>query len=495
MKLVKLTKDIPQITIKGAKDIEITGITSNSKTAAPGYLFVAKKGLKSDGNAFIPEVKRAGAVCVLTDLYDPSLKDITQVITPHVEATEALLAKNFYHHPSSHLFMVGVTGTSGKTTTTYAIKHLLEHTGTLTGLIGTIEYLAGKVRYPSTHTTPDVVANHKLLSEMVKAGCKACVMEVSSHALEQKRVAHIDYDVAVFTNLTHEHLDYHKDMESYFQAKRKLFTSLDEKQSSKAFPKTAIFSADSPFSLRMQEGLKANIFTFGIEKEADLKASNISFSTQGSFCTLQYKEETCAFSFPLAGRFNIYNALAAISVGLVKGLSLEACQKALECFPKAPGRLEKVENKRNLTIYVDYAHKEDALRNVLTTLRECTKSRLITVFGCGGDRDREKRPKMGRCSEELSDIVILTSDNPRSEDPQAIIKEIQNGFENTLSPIVEVDRKKAIARAIDLAESEDIILIAGKGHETKQYFQHEIIDFDDRLVAKEYADNLSSQKP
>jgi UDP-N-acetylmuramoyl-L-alanyl-D-glutamate--2,6-diaminopimelate ligase len=492
MKIKQLIKDLPQISCKGSKELEITGITSHSKQVAPGNLFIAKRGKTFDGHTFIPEIIKAGAHAILTDLYDPSLRGLTQLVTPNIDEVEGELAATFAQHPSEKLLMIGVTGTSGKTTTSYAIRHLLETTGHSTGLIGTIEYIAGDVRYIASRTTPDVVANQKMLREMVRSGCTACVMEVTSHALEQKRVNSIEFDIAVFTNLTHEHLDYHSNMENYFHAKKKLFTSLKNK-SQKNFAKTAIFNADSPWAERMQEGCPAKTFTFGIENRADLQAKEISFTSLGSSFIAEHQGKQTQFFWPLAGRFNVYNALAAISVGIVKGLTLEDIAKALASFESAPGRLERVENSANLNIYVDYAHKEDALSNVLKTLRECTKGKIITVFGCGGDRDREKRPKMAKVAEELSDVVIVTSDNPRSEKPEDIAKEIQTGFLHPARHLVELDRKKAIEYAIEKTSPEDILLIAGKGHETKQYFQYEILDFDDRIVAKEYA-NLKCVK-
>ena len=488
MKIKQLIKDVANITVKGSKDIEISGITSNSKMVSPGNLFVARRGAVSDGNAFIPEALQSGAVAVLTDIFDPSLRDVVQIITPFVIDVEAELAANYFKQPSQELFMVGVTGTSGKTTTTYAIRHILECAKIRSGLIGTIEYIAGDARYPATRTTPDVVANQKMLREMVRAGCQACVMEVTSHALEQKRVAHIEFDIAVFTNLTHEHLDYHLSMEGYAQAKQKLFKTLKSADSSKKarLPKVAIFNADSPWHEKMKEGCPARIFTFAIENEADLKAVDITFSSEGSRFTVVYQNERVEFFWPLVGRFNVYNALSVISVGLAKGLLLSEIKEYLSSFESTPGRLERVNNPLDLNIYVDYAHKVDALKNVLVTLRECTKGKIITVFGCGGDRDREKRPKMGHAAELLSDIVIVTSDNPRSENPQAIADEIIAGFQNPKQHTVELDRKKAIEMAIDAATNNDIVLIAGKGHETKQYFHHHTIDFDDRLMAYEY---------
>jgi UDP-N-acetylmuramoyl-L-alanyl-D-glutamate--2,6-diaminopimelate ligase len=495
MKLKQLLKDLKDVVVKGSKEIEITGISAHSKTVAPGNLFIAKRGFASDGHDYIREAIQAGCIAILSDIFDPSLKDVTQVIYPNVVEAEGFIANHFFGSPSEELFMVGVTGTSGKTTTTYLIKHVLEEAKIHSGLIGTIEYIVGQNRYPATRTTPDVIANHKMLREMVRSHCTAAAMEVTSHATSQKRVAHIEYDVAVFTNLTHEHLDYHKTMEDYFLAKKELFTSLRSHPESKKknLPKYAVVNSDSPWSQKIISDCPALVITYGIDSQADIQASNISFSEKGTTFQVNYKGQKQECTFHLLGRFNVLNALAAIAVALAKGISLSGALKSLESFQSAPGRLERVSNELALNIYIDYAHKVDALKNVLQSLRECTKAKIITVFGCGGDRDREKRPFMAKVSEDLSDITIVTSDNPRSEDPLQIIKEIKSGFLHPEKHIIESDRKAAIHKAIDLATPEDIVLIAGKGHEKKQYFQHQVIDFDDYLVAKEYCTQKSEK--
>lgn len=485
MKLKAILKEIPELEVKGPKEIEISGISANSKLAGPGSLFVAKKGRQVDGASFIHEALSNGAVAILTDIYDPSLKNTTQLIYPDVAKIEAKVASSVYQHPARKLWMVGITGTNGKTTTSFAIKHLLDEGGDMAGLIGTIEYKVGQKSYAASRTTPDVSANHKLLKEMVAAGSKACVMEVTSHALDQGRVAEIAFDVAVFTNLSHEHLDYHKNMEEYFKAKQALFLGLTDKA-------YALLNADDPWAIRCRENTKAKVITFGIEKRADIQATGIEFTPKGTHFNVEYQGQNVAFFWPLVGRFNVYNALSAIGVGLARGMSLASIAERLIKFRTAPGRLEAVENRLGLEIYVDYAHKPEALKNVLQTLKELVRGKIITVFGCGGDRDREKRPLMGKVSEELSSITIVTSDNPRSEDPEVIINEILSGFKDPSLPIREPDRKKAIWRAIELAKENDIVLIAGKGHETQQIFANKIIDFDDRLIAKERADALAA---
>lgn len=489
MNLKKLIKNIAIKEIKGPKDIEITGLSVNSKLVGPGHLFIAKRGFSDDGTKYIPEAVANGAVALLTDIYDPSLKNVTQLLCSDVAASEAKLAAEFYGYPAHELFLVGITGTNGKTTTTFIVKHLLDTLGQKSGLIGTIEYIIGKMRYQATRTTPDVISNHKMLREMRLQGCEAAVMEVTSHALHQNRVENLDFDVAVFTNLSIDHLDYHQTMEAYAEAKRKLFIGLDPKGSPKRkkYPKTACFNADSPWWKVVAAGCPAKITTYACHSPADFQAQNLALTPQGTSFDLLYQGQVYPAFTPLAGRFNVYNTLAAIAACRSHGLELPAILEALKSFPRVPGRLELVPNRSGLKVFVDFAHSDDALVNVLECLKEFRKGRIITVFGCGGDRDRTKRPKMAQAAEVHSDIVIVTNDNPRSEDPQAIANEVIAGFQKQ-KPIIELDRRKAIEKAIHLATLDDIILIAGKGHEPYQVFAHKTIEFDDRKMARELAD-------
>jgi UDP-N-acetylmuramoyl-L-alanyl-D-glutamate--2,6-diaminopimelate ligase len=478
MKLKALIKHFPHLQCRGSKELEITGVSASSKTLVPGNLFIAKKGMSHDGTAFIAEAIAAGASAIVTDMYNPFLDPkVSQLITNDVAGLEADLADVFYGTPSKHLYMVGITGTSGKTTTSYMIRHLFEALQGRCGLIGTIEWILASGAIPSTMTTPDVVTCHKLLSEMKEGGCKACVMEVSSHALTQGRVKNIDYDVAVFTNLSQDHLDYHKDMQQYAEAKALLFTSLAQN-------KVAVINSDSPWSKVMIEKSKARILSYGIENTSDVKASDVILSETGTEFTVRYENQQSHLSSPLIGVFNVYNLLAATTAGLAKGYRLDAITKALSSFSFVPGRLEKVENRKGLHIFVDYCHKPDALDNVLKTLTALKKGRLLCLFGCGGDRDKGKRPLMGSTAERYADEVIITSDNPRSEDPVAIIKQILSGIQDTSKVLVEIDRKKAIEKVICRMKKDDVLLIAGKGHETYQIFSHGTVEFDDRVVAK-----------
>ena len=475
MKLKTLLKDI-QADIKGSKEVEIKGITANSQQVAPGFLFIAKKGLSQHGSKFIKEAVLAGASALLTDFYDPFLESVVQIIHPHPEEIELSLLTQFYHDPCEKLFLVGITGTNGKTTTSYLVKYLLDHLLMPCGLIGSIEWVVGKTILPSTHTTPDRVTLMKLFHDMAQEKCRAVSMEVSSHALSQGRVKGLEFDCALFTNLTQDHLDYHHTMENYAEAKSLLFRSL----STEAF---AIFNHDDPAHTSILKDCTAKKISFGFNPNADLLASHLKFTPQGIAFDVEYKGVKATLLSHLFGRFNAYNLLGAIGVALAKGFKLESIVKVLSSFKRVPGRLERVANARGVHVFVDYAHTDDALKNVLETLQECKKKKIITVFGCGGNRDPLKRPKMARVAEELSDFVIVTTDNPRKEDPYEIIQQILPGFKDKSRFVIELDRRAAIQKAIRLAEPDDIVLIAGKGHETYQIFSHQTIDFDDRVVA------------
>jgi UDP-N-acetylmuramoyl-L-alanyl-D-glutamate--2,6-diaminopimelate ligase len=484
MKLEKLFKDIPYCQIKGSQDILLKGLTANSKCATLGCLFIAKKGQAFDGKAYISEAIQLGASAVLTDTFD-ALLNVVQVIHPSPHDIEPLLAKRYYQNAAENLLMIGITGTNGKTTTSFIIKYLLDLFYGPCGLIGTIEYLVGSHRYPANRTTPDVIENHKMLYEMQQSGARSAVMEVTSHALMQNRVDEIDFDVAVFSNLTLDHLDYHLTMENYCAAKSSLFQKLGRQKTSKLHTKWAVINADSPWSEQILKECTAHLLTYGIDQPADLKASHLQLNSNGTFARLTYQESSVDCFWPILGRFNVYNCLAAIAVLLTQGIPLENLIDKIAHVPSVKGRLEKISNQLGLDLYVDFAHTDDALKNVLKTLSEVKKGRLLTVFGCGGDRDRSKRPKMAKASEEYSDFTIVTSDNPRSENPYKICQEIAIGFEKSNSFIIEVDRKSAIQKAIEMALPGDMLLIAGKGHETYQILSHQTIEFDDAKIAAE----------
>lgn len=491
MKLKKLLKDLPVNQVKGSKDLEITGICANSKLVAPGNLFIARRGRSEDGTQYIPEAVAAGAIAVLTDIYDPLLKkEVTQLIHSDIASIEGQLSAHYYQFAANELFMVGITGTNGKTTTSFLIKHLLDSIDGNCGLIGTIEYIIGKHRYQATRTTPDVSTNHKMLREMVIQGCRSAVMEVTSHALDQKRVDYINFDAAIFTNLTLDHLDYHQTMEKYAEAKNKLFRSLDPgKKKSHPYLKTAIVNIDNPWNKHIIEGCRANVITYSLLNPADLIAKNIHLSSTGTSLTLCYHGQEVNLNWPFVGRFNAYNCLAATAVGLSRGIPLDKIADIMATAPAVAGRLEAVPNALGLKIYVDFAHSDDALLNVLECLQELKTGRIITVFGCGGDRDTKKRPKMAQVCEAFADLIVVTSDNPRTEDPAEIARQIIKGFSRHDNHVIELDRYKAIEYAIDNATPEDLILIAGKGHEPYQIFAHKTIEFDDRKVAAQICQN------
>jgi UDP-N-acetylmuramoyl-L-alanyl-D-glutamate--2,6-diaminopimelate ligase len=486
MKLEQLLKDIPEIHLIGRQDLAITGISSNSKRIIPGSLFIAKKGKRCDGASFVTEAVHSGAVALVVESYHPAFKDVAQLIHPNPAGIEGFLSAAFYSYPSDKLFLIGITGTNGKTTTSYLLKNLLDQIRGPCGLIGTVEYQTGLQRYPATLTTPDVIANQQMLSEMVDFGCRSAVMEVTSIGIDQGRVDAIDFDIALFTNLTQDHLDYHQTMEAYCSSKNQLFRSLGNHRQAKAGPKWAIVNQDSSWVSNIVEGCSAAILTYGIDTKADLTASDIHVRQGGTFAKVSYRGESLDFVWPMIGRFNVYNCLAAIAVLLTCGLPLNAIVPLMQGLSPVKGRLEPIQNTLGLNVYVDFAHTDDALRNVLQTIRQVhPEGRLIVVFGCGGDRDHDKRPKMARACEEYADLCILTSDNPRSEDPMKICCEAIQGFSKQGSYQVEVDRRRAIQSALGQAVSGDAILIAGRGHEKAQIFAHGSIDFDDSEVTAE----------
>jgi UDP-N-acetylmuramoyl-L-alanyl-D-glutamate--2,6-diaminopimelate ligase len=482
MRLKKLIADFPIYIYRGSGEVEITGLCNHSKLVAPGNLFIARKGTADHGAKYIEEAISSGAAAVLTDMPNPFIKGVTQLVHPEPHKIEAQLATRYYGYPSHALYKVGVTGTNGKTTTTFLVKHLFDQLGFSCGLIGTIEYIIGSHRFAAALTTPDAIGCQKFFREMVKQGCSAVAMEVSSQGLAQGRCDEIAFDSAIFTNLSQDHLDYHGTMDAYAQEKAKLFSSLSS-------DKVAIVNGESPWSRLMVKECKAAVVTYGFSDTFDLYADEIYLNPRMTGFTVHYRGEKGRFEWPMIGRYNIMNCLAAIAVCLNRNIPLGELPRLVGSFASVPGRLEKVENSRNFNVYVDYAHTPDALEKVLNCLKEIKQGKIITIFGCGGDRDRGKRPKMGKAAEEGSDYTIVTSDNPRSEDPGAICSEIAAGFTSSNFTVM-VDRRQAIEKALAMATSKDLILIAGKGHETYQLFAHHSIPFDDKKVAQELADNI-----
>ncbi len=474
MKLKQLLAGIEVKEVRGSKEVEITGICSDSRLVVPGNLFIAKKGQNFDASLFIPQAVLDGAAAVLTDFYDPFLGKTVQIIHEHPREIEAQIAARYYRYPAKELFTVGITGTNGKTTTAYLIRHFLGECG----MIGTNEYIVGQNRMAAKRTTPECVLLQKYLREMAQSQQKSVVMEVTSHALAQNRVAFVDFKAAIFTNLSQDHLDYHGDMENYFLSKRKLFTSLSKES-------VAIINNDSDRADNIKAHTVARIFTYGIDCPSDLRAQNICLTDSGTFFEVVYKDEVFKASSPLIGRFNVYNLLAASSAALAYGLKMEDILQKAGAFNGAAGRLEKIENVRGIALFVDFAHTPGALENVLLTLKEINKGRIILVFGCGGNRDRGKRKLMGGIAEKYADLSVLTADNSRSEPPESIIAEIAQGFSDRGKYLVSICRKTAIEMAISRATEGDIVLIAGKGHETNMEFSGRTELFDDRKVARE----------
>lgn len=472
VKIKQLIKDLKNLQVKGSKEVEISGLSSHSKKVAPGDLFFAKKGLKVHGLDFVKDAFLSGAKAIVTDLYNPFFKDKTQIIVQDVTEIEPILAKKFYQDPSKDLFLIGITGTNGKTTTAYLIQHLLSIKNVPCGMIGTVEVITGKNRFYSNLTTPDTLTLNKYLKEMNVCQLKGCVMEVSSHALDQNRIAGLDFDHVIFTNLTQDHLDYHGSMENYLKTKQKLF------QLPKQIKNTqATVNLDDPFAKEMMLQYPTSTVSL-IDRSATFFCESYEFYPHQTDIVIRYSEKKYQFSYPLIGKFNIYNVMEAISCALHAGVSFSDIEKRLKTFTQVPGRLQLVKGA-DFPIYIDFAHTEDSLKQVLQTLRELKIEKIILVFGCGGDRDQDKRSKMGKIAAQYADYTIITTDNPRNEDPLQIAKMIEEGMLGCCNKETILDRKEAIAKALSIATAKDCVLIAGKGHEGYQVFQNKTIEFSD----------------
>lgn len=490
MTFAELVEPLEAVERRGNLDVVVTAVTDDSRAITPGSVFVAVRGERVDGHAFVGKAVEAGAAGVVLQKGSavappPSVPVVRVADTRRILG---VLASRFHGDPSARLRMVGVTGTNGKTTVTYLCKGILDTAGRKVGLIGTVAYQIGAERLPASHTTPGAVELQALLARMASAGMDTVVMEVSSHALALDRTAGCEFDVAVFTNLTQDHLDFHRDMESYFDAKLRLFSGLDS-DGRKRRPKRAIVNVDDPRGARVCAASRAAVWTYGIRQAADIRAEDVRLTLGGT----RLMAVTPLGRFPvesrLVGEHNVYNILAAIGVGLYEEVPPETVQRGIASVTNVPGRFERVEAGQDFTVVVDYAHTDDALHRLLTTAQALKTGRILTVFGCGGDRDRGKRPKMGRVAARLSDIVFLTSDNPRSEDPSAILREIEVGVKEVLAekPVryeIIPDRRTAIETAVREARGGDMVLIAGKGHEDYQIVGSMRLHFDDREVAR-----------
>jgi len=460
-----------------------TGVTHDSRQVTKGVVFVALRGLKVDGAAFAPQAIAAGAAAVVAERPSESVVEVPWIVVPDARVALAHLAAEFYGHPSRQMQVVGITGTNGKTTTAYLASAIFEAAGVKCGLMGTVTYRLGDRAFDATRTTPEAPDVQAFMREMVSAGCGACAMEVSSHALALARVDGVHFSGAVFTNLTRDHLDFHADMDDYFGAKRRLFEMLPGDA-------PAVINADDPRGTSLVDLVRRPV-TYGMVKPADVTPGPLSFSLEGLQFDIRAPRGQIRVRSKLVGRPNVYNILAAVAITSELGVPTAAIEQGLEGLPGVPGRFELASDSRDdVKVLVDYAHTDDALRNLLDTARPMASRRLITVFGAGGDRDRPKRPLMGMVAARLSDVVVITSDNPRSEEPIRIIDEVRRGAEAEAKQsgaelIVCLDRREAILHAVGLAGPGDVVLVAGKGHEKYQEVGGRTFAFDDVAVARE----------
>lgn len=473
MKLRELIKNLSIIEMNADAELEISGVSYDSRKTEKGDMFVAIRGFEADGHKFIPKAVENGAAVILCE-EKPSC-DIPYVLVSDSRYGLAIVSRDFFGDPASEMTMIGITGTSGKTSSSYLIKHMLESKlDAKVGLIGTNGNMIGDEFLHTEHTTPESYELHKLFRHMADSGCTHVVMEVSSHSLTLERVAGIHFDVALYTNLSQDHLDFHGTMEEYAAAKRKLFSMCS----------LGCFNLDDAWADFMRDGASCRTMTFSTEKnEADLVAKDIRLTADGVRFASVSGDEISITMLGIPGMFSVYNALGTMSVGLALGLSLADCSDAMSSAKGVKGRLEIVPTGRDFSVVIDYSHKPDALEKVLKTLKPVTRGRLIALFGCGGDRDKLKRPIMGRIAADNADLVVVTSDNPRTEDPDEIIREIVAGMKDKRTPTkVICDRREAIAWAIDNAASGDVLLLAGKGHEDYQVVGHEKHHMDEREI-------------
>jgi UDP-N-acetylmuramoyl-L-alanyl-D-glutamate--2,6-diaminopimelate ligase len=476
-------------------DCAVKGLDYDSRRVQPGWLFVAMKGESTDGNRYIDAALKAGAVAVATDSTgEPPREDIPWAVVAHGRRALARLSANFYKKPAERLRVTGITGTNGKTTTTFILEAIFAASRRKSALVGTVEYhLPGEV-LPAPHTTPEALELNQIFARALARGASEAVMEVSSHALQQGRVFGVPFDVAVFSNLTQDHLDFHGTMEEYFAAKRILFEGCGTEA-----PRCAVVNLDDEYGRKLARiaERRSQLFTYGIE-QGDFHAEQLEMTPRGNRFVLTTPEGGVALRSPLIGRVNVYNVLAACAAAYARGCTAEQIAEGISGMDRVPGRFERVDEGQPFAVVVDYAHTDDALRNLTRLAREFVapaNGRVIMLFGCGGDRDRTKRPKMGRAAGEGSDFVVLTSDNPRSEDPQAIIEESLAGLrESGAKFAVEVDRRKAIALALAEAREGDIVLLAGKGHERTQTTREGVFPFDDHQVAGEELNRIGYRR-
>ena len=465
--------------IIGDGAVKITGIEHDSRKITAGNLFVCMEGAHFDGHNFINSAAESGAVAILTTHEDINLpQNISALVVPDMQKTLAVIVPYFYDFPAKKMRVIGITGTNGKTTTSYLIRSILMQAGYKVGLIGTIQMMIGEEIFPVHNTTPNVIDLQKTFAEMLSKNVDYVVMEVSSHAIAENRIAGIDFNAAIFTNLTQDHLDYHKTMENYRDTKAKLFAMAKD---------FVVVNVDDAAGAVMLESATCKKITYSIENNSDFRAENVDVHAGGTSFDINHSTlSTLHLTLNLTGKFNVYNALSAVATAKSENISDDTIKAALEAFKSVSGRFERVFADIPFTVIVDYAHTPDGVKNVIETARQIVKNKIITVFGCGGDRDNTKRPIMGRLAAELSDIVIATSDNPRSENPESILREIEVGIKEKIGGKQYEcipDRKAAIFHAVEIAQAGDIILILGKGHENYQILKDKTIHFDDKEIA------------
>jgi UDP-N-acetylmuramoyl-L-alanyl-D-glutamate--2,6-diaminopimelate ligase len=480
MKLADLLREFPVLHSGADASLEVSSLAYNSREVRAGTLFFAIHGEKADGHAYIPQARERGAVAIVSERAAPPGLEPYWIQVAAIRRALADAARAILGHPERKLQLVGITGTNGKTTTSYLVESVLHAAGIGTGVFGTIEYRMGGQTRQATNTTPESLDLLSYFAELVKAGGAAAVMEVSSHSLVQERVWGFHFAVAVFTNLTQDHLDYHHDFEHYFAAKRRLFEGLGAGP-----PDWAVINSDDPWGRRLLELPNAHPLTYGVTSDALVTPKQITSTAKGIEAVISTPAGTLEITSPLLGRANLENILAAVATGVAMGIANAHIEQGIASLQAVPGRFEQVDQGQPFLVMVDYAHTDDALKNVLRTARDLTHRRLIVLFGCGGERDRTKRPRMGEAAGTLADFVVLTSDNPRSEDPLLIMADALVGLQRTGKPyIAEVDRRLAIRKALEEARTGDVVVLAGKGHETYQILKDGKIDFDDREVAR-----------
>ena len=480
MKIEEILKGSTYTVLSGDESIEINNPQYDSRKIKCGDMFFAIGGFNVDGHNFISKAIENGAKAVVVEKDVTLVEGITFIKVESGRRALAIAASNFYNNPSKKMKIIGITGTNGKTTSAFMLKGILEAKGYKVGLIGTIANYIGNKEIHTEKTTPESLELQKLFKDMVDSDIDYCVMEVSSHSLDLDRVYGIEFSQGIFTNLTQDHLDFHKTFENYFNAKSKLFKIC----------KHSVVNVDDSYGIKLLEKINSRVTTYSIEKESDLKGTDINLESTGIIFNLKVNEKVYKVQLPIPGRYNVYNALGCIGAALDEGIDMDTIVEGLSKVT-VPGRCENLTLGMNLGFQVirDYSHTPDSLKNILENLRELTKGKLICIFGCGGDRDRTKRPIMGEIGTELSDIAIITSDNPRSEDPYMILEDIKAGVEKSNYKLIE-NRREAIKTALLLGEKDDIIVIAGKGHETYQILKNETIHFDEKEVVLELIEEL-----